>query len=176
MLEAGILHDGDPLELIDGILVHKDRGGDGMTYGRRHARVVSLLTDCKPRIEALGCYLRVQQPIELTATSAPEPDISIVEGNARSYTRRNPGPADVLAVIEVADSSLAFDRGPKLRLYASAGIRSYVIVDIPGARIEVHQDPDPARGCYVRRNDAGPAETHFSPSIRYRSDSLRITL
>lgn len=154
MIDNGILHDGDPIELIDGLLVRKDRSARGeslMTYGHRHAlllrRLMRLLWDWT---EAEGCYLQIQLPVTLNEFSVPEPDLSIVKGTEEDYTERHPGPDDLPLVIEVADSSVSTDRSTKQRLYAAAGIPVYWIVNIPDAQVEVYEQPDAASGKYLR--------------------------
>src|SRR5262249_20037687 len=71
----------------------------------------------------------------------PEPDGAILRGRPRAYTDRVPGVADVGSVIEVADSSLAYDRKTKLALYAGAGIAQYVIVNLSDRCIELYEQP-----------------------------------
>ena len=88
--------------------------------------------------------VRVQNSIGLPELeSAPEPDIAWVA--ERTYWRGRPTAADVLLVVEVADSSLSYDRGEKADLYAQAGIVDYWVVSIPGREIEVHRDPQDGR-------------------------------
>jgi Uma2 family endonuclease len=144
MLEAGILEDGAPIELIDGVLVYKDRSSYGeapMTIGKRHALSVSLLAELGPELAARGCHMRTQSPISLPPHDEPEPDGAVVRGRTREYTDRLPSADDVSAVIEVADASLAYDRTEKLALYARAGIDQYVIVNLRRDCVEVHERP-----------------------------------
>jgi len=158
MIETGILREGEPVELIEGMLVRKDRGpagGDEMVHGPHHALVVAHLQRLAARIEALGCHVRSQLPVTLSDVDEPEPDLAIVKGAPGDFADRHPGPADVVAVIEVADSSVAFDRTTKQRLYSVAGIAAYWIVNIPEDRIEVLEDPRPEERRYARRLDVG---------------------
>jgi Uma2 family endonuclease len=78
-----------------------------------------------------------------TADSEPEPDLAIVRGPATRYVARHPGPLDVALVIEVADSSLQYDRGVKAELYARGGIPAYWIVNLVDSCVEVMTDPTP---------------------------------
>ena len=163
MLDTGILHDGDPIELIDGLLVRKDRSARGeneMTHNPRHAllikRLQRLLTvPC----EAVGWHFQIQLPVALTQISAPEPDVAVVRGTEEDYADRHPGPADLPLVIEVADSSLSIDRSTKQRLYANAGIPQYWLVNLPESLVEVYEHPDPATGKYALRTDYGTSQT-----------------
>ncbi|MFO1351745.1 MAG: hypothetical protein U1F68_14175 [Gammaproteobacteria bacterium] len=84
MVEAGILPEGEPIELIDGLLVKKNRGA-GMTAHPLHALVVSRLIRLAPSLEALGYHLRLQNPITIAPPHEPEPDAAIVRGTPAAY-------------------------------------------------------------------------------------------
>lgn len=142
MLSAGILRDGQPLELIDGLLLYKDRsdcGGDPMTIGEKHNRAVQLLALLVPELLAQGVYMQTQGPIRLSEKDEPEPDGAVISGHPRDSGI--PGPAKAMSVIEVADSSLEYDRTTKLSMYARAGIAQYVIVNVRDQRVEVYERP-----------------------------------
>lgn len=159
LVESGILTDGDPIELIDGFLVRKDRGGCGeaaMTHHPRHALLIKRLQ----RLLAAACdsddwHVQSQLPVILSPTSVPEPDVAVVRGTEDDYADHHPGTTDVSLVIEVADSSLGADRSTKLRLYASAGIPNYWIINLPGTQIESYQEA--ASGTYVQQTITSPA-------------------
>ncbi len=151
MIEAGILREGAPYELLDGLLVQKDRsarGEDSMTIGKRHNAAVKLLIILDRLLTAYGCHMQIQGPVTTSAHHEPEPDGAVVRGGARDYLERNPGPADVLCVIEVSDSSLDHDRTNKLQIYAAAGIPQYVIVNLVDFQVEVFESPIPAESRY----------------------------
>ena len=146
MIKAGIVHEGAPIELIDGVLIHKDRstsGEDPMSIGKEHSLVVSLLGELDADLAQRGCHMRTQNPLSLPPHDEPEPDGAILRGRPRAYTDRVPGAADAGSVIEVADSSLVYDRKTKLALYARAGIPQYVIVNLGGRCIEIYEQPSP---------------------------------
>jgi Uma2 family endonuclease len=172
MLEAGILEDGDPIELLDGFLVRKDRSGRGgspVTVHPMHRVVVTRLGDLGSELERHGAHLQTQQPISLPPSQEPEPDGAIVRGRTEDYADRHPGPGDVLCVIEVADSSLRRDRTTKQRIYAAAGIPQYVIVNLQDQVIEVYEAPRPAEGRYGRTTTVERGATfdlHLGPDIR----------
>jgi Uma2 family endonuclease len=166
MIEKGILRDGDPIELVEGLLVRKNRaaaGEDEMTHGTHHALVVTRLVRIERALDPFGCHLRVQLPVTLSSVDEPEPDLAIARDSLEAFTDRHPGPEDVLALIEVADSSLGYDRGAKLRVYAAAGIPLYVIVNIPEQQIERYEEPVPGQGRYRRRSDYRTGETVLLP-------------
>jgi Uma2 family endonuclease len=143
-LDAGVLREDTSIELIDGFLVRKDRsklGEDPMTIGDRHRIAVLRLARIGPAFDRYGCFLQTQQPISLPPINEPEPDGAVIRGDIDDYVDHPPGPDDVLAVIEVADSSLGVDLGPKIAAYAAAGIPQYVVADLVNDRVLVHEQP-----------------------------------
>lgn len=151
MIEAGILVSGEPIELLDGFLVHKDRG-PGMTVNPIHASVLDKLPALLGAVLARrGAYLRAQNPITIPPRHEPEPDGAVVRGEPGDYTRRHPGPGDVSCVIEVAETSLGRDRTVKRRIYAAAGIPQYMVIDLAGGQVELYEEPDATAGRYARR-------------------------
>lgn len=147
MIAEGILEDGAPLELLDGVLVWKDRGG-GMTVSPRHRLVVTCLMRLAARLEGSGAHLQIQSPVTIKPRHEPEPDAAVVLGEPSDYLDRHPQPGEVSSVIEVADSSLERDRTWKHSVYASAGIPQYVLINLAQGRIEVWESPDLASGRY----------------------------
>jgi hypothetical protein len=161
MIRAGIIREGAPIELLDGVLVWKDRsslGADPMSYDPRHASAVTRLQRLERRLDTARYYLRIQLPVTLTETDEPEPDVAVVRGSAEAFDDHHPAPADLPVLIEVSDSSLRFDRTTKQRKYALAGIGQYLIVNLPENRIEFFTEPLPAEGRYGRRTDYGPGQ------------------
>ena len=152
MIAAGILEEGQPIELLDGFLVRKDRSRSGdnpMTVGHEHVWVVYQLGELNERLKPHGCFIRTQQPITLPPDNEPEPDGAILQGAPNSYRQRLPGPADIWAVIEVADSSLHDDRTAKQRIYAAAEISRYVLINLVDRVIEVYTVPNAGQGRYA---------------------------
>jgi len=161
MIEQGILREGQPTELIDGILVRKDRsdqGGGPMSHGRRHALTIKRLERALRSVEAHGCHLHPQLPLTLATPQEPEPDLAVVRGSPEDFQDHHPAPADVVVVIEVVDSTLDYDRSTKQRLYAQAGIGVYWIVNLPGGQIEVYEQPDAVTAKYGNRTDCGAGQ------------------
>jgi Uma2 family endonuclease len=143
-IETGFLPEDTSVELLDGFIVHKDRaraGGDPMTIGDRHRTAVLRLAQLAPAFERLGCFLQTQQPISLPPISEPEPDAAVIRGGIDDYLDHPPSAGDVFSVIEIADSSLSIDVGPKLAAYAGAGIRQYIVADLVNNRVLVHEQP-----------------------------------
>ena len=110
MIPNGIIEEGAPFfELLDGHVVRKIRnatGDDSMTVGLEHVLIVQILARLSQRLEPIGCHVRAQQPITLPPYDEPEPDATIVVGEVEDYENHNPGPDEILCLIEVADASL----------------------------------------------------------------------
>jgi Uma2 family endonuclease len=156
------LREGDAIELVDGLLVRRDRsaiGEDPMAHGPRHATAVSSLQDLNARLTPLRFHARSQLPITLGAIQAPEPDLAVIRGARTDFMDRHPTAPDVAAVFEVSDSSLEYDRTTKQRIYATARIPVYLIVNLPEAQIELYENPLAAEGRYARRTDHKPGQT-----------------
>ncbi len=142
MAEAGILTRADRVELIDGEII------DLNAIGSPHAALINRLVRCFARAAADGVALvSVQNPLRLDAFNEPEPDLLLLRPRADDYRASHPSAADVLLLIEVADSSLDYDRGRKLALFAQFGVPEVWIVDIYGAAIEICRRPKD--GAYV---------------------------
>jgi len=144
-INAGFVPEDASVELIDGFIVRKDRaaaGADPMTIGDRHRVAVLRLAQSAPAFERLGCFLQTQQPISLPPVNEPEPDGAVVRGGIDDYLQHPPGADDVLCAIEVADSSLSLDLGPKLAAYAAAGIPHYLVADLVNHRVLLHEEPE----------------------------------
>jgi len=134
MIHTGILTDDDPVELLEGWLVTK------MPKIPPHRIATRLTREAIALILPAGWYVDSQEPITL-ADSEPEPDVVIVRGETQQYLDRHPGPQDVELVIEVSDATLLRDRTLKQRLYATAGIPIYWIVNLPDRQVEVYTAP-----------------------------------
>jgi Uma2 family endonuclease len=161
MIKQGILREGHASELIDGILVGKDRsdqGGGPMSHGPRHSLAIKRLERLLRPVEDQGCHLHPQLPVTLGTTQEPGPDLAVVRGSPEDFLNHHPAPSDVVAVIEVADSTLEYDRSTKQRLYAQSGIGVYWIVNIPQGQVEVYEQPDLATGRYAARTDYRPGQ------------------
>jgi Uma2 family endonuclease len=137
MGQAGLFHDGDRVELIDGQVVEMS------PIGPRHAACVDRLTGRLSALVRGHAILRVQGPVVLGRHAAPQPDLALLRPPIERYAAAHPGPADVLLVIEVADTSADYDRSVKLPLYAQVGIPEAWLVNLPADTIDVLRDPGP---------------------------------
>ena len=115
-----------------------------------------------------GAIVSVQNPVRLDEHSEPQPDLTVLR--VRDYRESLPGPADVLLLIEVSDTTLSYDRNVKLPLYARAGIPDVWIVDLTGEVIERHTDPSGDNYRHVERLRRGE-EIRASALIRGASRS-----
>ena len=162
MIANGILAEDPKVELLDGLLVLKDRrdrGGKPMNVGPRHVSIVMRLFKLLERlVETDQLHVRVQGPISLPPNNEPEPDVAIVSGHPDDYLSRQPESTDTIAVMEVADSSIHRDRGTKLQLYANAGIEIYWIVNLLADQIEIYTQPQIGSGRYAKSEMLSPGD------------------
>jgi len=129
--DLGILREDEPVELIGGQLIVAE------PKNTPHAAVVALAADALRLAFGPGWLVRQQDPIALDPDSEPEPDLSVVRGSPRDYLADHP--ARPVLVVEVAESSLRFDRRDKGSLYAKAGLPDYWIVNLRDRRLEVYR-------------------------------------
>ena len=134
MIALGQLTENDRVELIRGEIVEK------MPIGDPHTGCVKFLNRRLGALLGDSAILGIQDPVGL-ADSEPEPDISVVKPRQDCYRSAKPRPKDIFLIVEVADSSLDFDREIKGPLYAEASIREYWIVNLVDDCVEVHRDP-----------------------------------
>ena len=138
MAEEGILQPTERVELIDGVIVTMPPIGIPHAAGvRRIERVLH---------QALGAAatISVQNPVRLDDYAEPQPDIAILRPREDDYATAHPGPEDTLLVMEVSDSTLAFDLEVKSRRYAAAGIPEMWVMNLPGDCIDRLDLPMPA--------------------------------
>ena len=140
MIDAGVLRDGEPVELLNGLVVQK------MAKKPPH-RIATLQTrEVLRTIVPKGWYVDSQEPIAVPelfagAGNVPEPDVTVIRGQSKDYRTQHP-PADCVGlVVEVSDTTLKQDRGVKRQMYAHAGIPEYWIVNLVDQTLEIHQRP-----------------------------------
>ncbi len=133
MIDNGILGPNDPVELLEGVLVQK------VSKNPPHAFTTGATQEALERVVPAGWWVRAQDPITLSQ-SEPEPDVAVVRGDRRDYIARHPGPGDVAIVVEVAEATLERDKVLKKRIYATAGIPVYWLINLVNRRIEVYSE------------------------------------
>lgn len=136
MIEAGILTEDDRVELIKGEVVEVS------PIGKRHAACVDRLTMRLAVLLVDKAVLRTQGPIRLDDVTQVQPDLAILDFRGDFYADSLPRPRDVLLLIEVADTTLAYDRSIKLSLYAEVRIPEVWLVNLPEDRIEVYSNAE----------------------------------
>lgn len=135
MGEAGILSEDDRVELIDGEVRAMS------PVGRSHGAVINRLNMFfAPKLVGKA-IVSIQNPVQLDDFSEPLPDVVIARFRTDYYALAHPSPDDVLLLIEVADSSLPYDRGEKRARYARAGIPEYWVIDVPRRRVFQYVSP-----------------------------------
>ena len=134
LVDLGVFR-GDPVELIGGQLIVAE------PQNSPHATAVGAADDALRAVLPAGFFVRAQMPVALDDESAPEPDLAVVAGRRSDY--RAGHPASAVVVVEVADSSLGFDREDKGSLYARARVPEYWIVNLIDRVVEVYRDPGP---------------------------------
>jgi Uma2 family endonuclease len=135
MGEVGILGERDRIELIEGELVAKS------PIGSHHHGTVNQLTHSLVLAVGEHAVVSVQGPVRLDDFNEPEPDFALLKPRPDFYRDAHPGPADVLLLIEVADTSLNYDRAVKRALYARHSIPELWIVDLTSREVEVCRQP-----------------------------------
>jgi Uma2 family endonuclease len=163
LFESGILHENERVELIEGQIVEMNPIGDD------HIGRVNRLTRIFARCADIN--MSIQNPVRLAPGLMPQPDMAILRLDAS--LDRKPVPEEVLLLIEVADSSLAYDRQVKANLYARANIPELWIVDIKGERVETYRDPSPLGyqtiRPFLRGQQLAPA---FKPDLLIDVDAI----
>ncbi len=135
IIAAGVITEDDRVELLDGEIVEMS------PIGPSHSGIVLRLTELLYELRSPQIMVRVQDPVRLNRFSEPQPDISVVQRRSDYYTNSHPEPEDILLLIEVAESSLSYDRELKLPLYARAGIPEVWIVAPLEQMVEVYRSP-----------------------------------
>ncbi len=126
MADVGILTANDRVELLDGEIVQMS------PIGPLHGGSVDDVNRVFLRAVGDRAIVRVQNPVRLDEHNEPEPDLVLARPRRDRYRRSHPGPADVLLIVEVADTTLQLDRQVKLRLYARFGIPEVWIENLAG--------------------------------------------
>lgn len=167
MVEAGILAPDEHVELIEGEII------DVPPPGSLHAGTVEQLTDALRDAVGRRAAVRVQHPVRLGRYSEPQPDLAVVRWRDDYYKAAHPTAADVLLIVEVAHSSLGYDRDVKLPLYAQHAVPAFWIVDLEGAVLDRYAEPSGARYRAVDRPRLDrPIEIAALPGVRVDLEGL----
>jgi Uma2 family endonuclease len=145
------LYDDNRVELIDGEVIRKDE------MRPAHVLAVELVKRSVGPMLPARRFIRKDGPVRIPNFNEPLPDITVAHGEARTYADHHPGPEDISLVIEVSDTTLAKDRGPKWEAYGRADIPVYWIVNLVDRQVEVSTLPAPHG--YRARQNYRPGET-----------------
>lgn len=153
MGQTGILSSEDRVELIDGEVVAMS------PIGPRHSACIDRANRALVILLGERAIVRVQSSVRLNRYNEPEPDLVLLRPQADFYASRLPGAADILLIIEVAESSLDYDREVKAPLYAGSGVAEYWVVDLNSNQLVCCSDP--ASGAYrtLRHHSRGESVT-----------------
>lgn len=135
MAETGILREEDRVELVEGEIIAMS------PIGVRHMACVNLLTDVFNYHFRGAAIVSVQNAVRLNNQSEPEPDVVLLKYRDDYYAQQMPTAVDVLLLVEVADSTVPYDRSVKRPLYARAGITEYWLINLVDNSIEIHRQP-----------------------------------
>lgn len=157
MFEAGYF-EGQRVELILGEIIQMS------AQAEPHAISVSKTRRALEAAFGKGCWVRVQATLKLSSSSTPDPDLSVVEGEEDDFADRD-NPTSALLIVEVANTSIGYDRGRKLQVYAAAKIAEYWIVNLKERKLEVHRDPQPNKSSRTGWTYAPPKRLGEKESI-----------
>jgi Uma2 family endonuclease len=157
LIELGIFRGDERLELLGGNLLVREPQSD------RHALAIELCHDALRAALGPDWRIRVQLPVALDDESEPEPDLSVVRGRPREVIYQSI-PSRPALIVEIAESSLTFDRRDKGSLYARAGVADYWIVNLVARVLEVYREPAPA--------DDAPSGWRYHEVTSLQSDAV----
>ena len=146
LVDRGEIRPDDRVELLEGVVV--SMAAQGSPHANAVSRINALLV---PLIGTRG-VVRVQCSFRAGRYNVPEPDFAVVPGPLERWEHEHP--SEALLIVEVSDTSLPTDRLSKAAIYAAAGVRQYLVVNLPGGRVETFAEPDPTR---ARWADVRPA-------------------
>jgi Uma2 family endonuclease len=165
MRETGILAEDDRVELIAGEVRQMS------PIGPIHAALVKRLNTLLNRALDDTYIVSVQDPIQLDDHSEPQPDLAILHFRDDFYAHAHPVADDVLLVIEIADSSVAYDREEKMPRYAAANIAEAWLIDVAAERIEQYSQPRSGMYRLIQIAERGEVlQSHAVPSIAISTD------
>ena len=157
MGRSGILTEDDRVELIEGEILSM------APIGSEHASKVDRLARALQRGVRTDAIVRIQNPILLGESSEPQPDLAVVRYQEDFYAGAHPGPDNIFLLVEVAETSLEYDREVKLPLYAKWGISTVWLVNLLDRELAVYEQPQGER--YERRHIAADHETLTVPAV-----------
>ena len=156
MGQVGILSEDDRVELIDGEILAMS------PIGTRHSSTVDRATTVFVARAGERAIVRIQGAARLNLYTEPQPDVLLLRPRDDFYSSAHPGPSDILLVVEVADSSLAYDRDVKLRVYARSGVPEYWLIDLNDSVLSRYTSPQGESYRHVEHLDS---RARISPAL-----------
>ena len=167
MDEAGVFAQGDRLELINGEIIQMS------PIGRKHVACIIRLTKLMEQKLGDRAMVSAQNSVLLPNNSQPQPDLVILKYRDDYYENGLPTPEDILLIIEVADSSIDYDRDVKASLYAAAGIPEMWLFDVNQKLITGYSQPSPSGYKHIQHYEAGDALAMVAfADVTFRWDEL----
>ena len=149
MNEVGVFGEDDRVELIEGEIIQM------AAIGTRHASCVNRLARRFSLIPEDLATFAIQNPIQLTERTEPQPDVVLLEPRADYYATAHPIPSEVLLLVEVSDSTIDFDRDVKVPNYARSGIQEVWLWDLEANCLEVYREPTANGYTSIQRFERG---------------------
>jgi Uma2 family endonuclease len=169
MGQVGILCEDDRVELIDGVVVAK------MPIGPRHNACVSSGTRALVRAAGDAAIVLPQGSVRLGLFNEPEPDLVLLRPRDDFYASRHAGPEDILLIVEIAESSIEYDRDVKARLYAEFGVPEYWLADLTGDLVRRYATPEQGLYHTVEQHRRGESlAPALLPSCVIAADALLV--
>ena len=159
MVATGILTENDRVELLEGVLVAK------MSKNPPHRVATRKTVLALERVISADWHAAKEEALQISTSGKPEPDAAVVRAELEFDATRDATATDCSLVVEVADTTLDYDRTNKLQSYAAAGIAVYWIVNLVDRQIEVYSDPtgpalnEPDVAGYRRRDVFAPDDS-----------------
>lgn len=161
MGEKGLLAPDDRVQLIEGEILEMP------PIGSRHGSVAGRLNKWLSSVVGDAAIIRSGNPVNLGKDSQPQPDLMLLKPRRDDYVALHPGPEDVLLLVEVSDTTLAFDQGRKRNLYARFAVSEYWVIDVNSRSITCYSEP--ARGefrCAVEYQVRDTISPRAFPQVR----------
>jgi len=149
MIEAGVFANNDRVELIEGEIIEM------AAIGTRHAGCVNRLARRCSLIPEDVATFAIQNPIQLTERTEPQPDLVLLQPRADYYATAHPRPSEVLLLMEVSDSTIDFDREVKVPNYARSGIQEVWLWNLEDDCLEVYREPTVNGYSFIQRFERG---------------------
>ena len=174
MVVAGILSEDERVELIQGEIVKMS------PVGIRHASCVKRLNRLFSQVLGDRTIVAVQDPVELSNLSEPQPDLALLKPRADFYATGHPQPQDILLLVEVADTTVESDfaertlreRSIKIPLYASSGIKEVWLVDVNEQVIEVFREPTDNSYQSIQKLQLGEIFVQAFPDVSFAVEEI----